>query len=163
MFPTQHLSGRALLLLWSAWALKIGPWGVAYGLRLLWFSPRRFPLLWRTNKIPKKQDIYKDGVPRLRRLAALAYTLRHKDPEEGAAIDDLAQKLAGREYFLDPRVFNYPQVRHGSVFFGVVRRFFDSKPCVGFRGMKTARERSAPTRWWLAPGVPLFSATVIRT
>ncbi len=61
-------------------------------------------------------------MPRLRRLAALAYTLRHKDPEEGAAIDDLAQKLAGREYFLDPRVFNYPRV--GGYVGGFVRRFF---------------------------------------
>lgn len=53
-----------------------------------------------------------DGAPRLELLAAMASSLKETDPEEGAAIDDLARKLAGREYFLDPRVFNHPQVIH---------------------------------------------------
>lgn len=40
----------------------------------------------------------------------MASGLKETDPEEGAAVDGLARKLAGREYFLDPRVFNHPQV-----------------------------------------------------
>ncbi|CAM9980398.1 unnamed protein product [Pylaiella littoralis] len=57
------------------------------------------------------EDIDDEGVPRLERLAAMASGLKETDPEEGAAVDGLARKLAGREYFLDPRVFNHPQMR----------------------------------------------------
>lgn len=49
----------------------------------------------------------------------MAAALKETDPEEGAAIDVLARRLAGREYFLDPRVFNYPQVRTTPCFFFV--------------------------------------------
>lgn len=45
----------------------------------------------------------------------MASTLKKADPEEGAAIDDLARKLAGREYFLDPRIFNYPALRDACI------------------------------------------------
>lgn len=61
------------------------------------------------------QDVGEKGPPRLGLLAAMASTLKKADPEEGAAIDDLARKLAGREYFLDPRIFNYPALRDACI------------------------------------------------
>lgn len=45
----------------------------------------------------------------------MASTLKKTDPEEGAAIDKLARKLAGKEYFLDPRIFNYPALRDACI------------------------------------------------
>lgn len=63
-----------------------------------------------------RQDVDDEGAPRLGLLATMASALKETDPEEGAAIDGLARRLAGREYFLDPRVFNYPQVRTTMLF-----------------------------------------------
>ena len=44
-------------------------------------------------------------------LSLLVSVLRENDPAEANALQVLARKLAGREYFLDPRIFNYRQVR----------------------------------------------------
>ncbi|CAM9245435.1 unnamed protein product [Scytosiphon promiscuus] len=62
-----------------------------------------------------EEDVDDEGAPRLGLLATMASALKETDPEEGAAIDGLARRLAGREYFLDPRVFNYPQVRDACI------------------------------------------------
>ncbi|CAN0464708.1 unnamed protein product, partial [Ectocarpus sp. 12 AP-2014] len=61
------------------------------------------------------EGLDEDGAPRLGLLATMASALMEEDPDEGAAIDGLARKLAGREYFLDPRVFNYPQMRDACI------------------------------------------------
>lgn len=50
------------------------------------------------------------GGARLGLLGMMASAIRETDPQESAAIEDLARKLVGREYFLDPRVFNHSQV-----------------------------------------------------
>ena len=50
------------------------------------------------------------GGARLGLLGMMASAIRETDPQESAAIDGLARKLVGREYFLDPRVFNHRQV-----------------------------------------------------
>lgn len=50
------------------------------------------------------------GGARLGLLGMMASAIRETDPPESAAIDGLARKLVGREYFLDPRVFNHRQV-----------------------------------------------------
>ncbi|CAN0525267.1 unnamed protein product, partial [Ectocarpus sp. 8 AP-2014] len=47
------------------------------------------------------EGLDEDGAPRLGLLATMASALMEDDPDEGAAIDGLARKLAGREYFLD--------------------------------------------------------------
>lgn len=76
------------------------------------------------------KDIDDEGAPRLEFLAAMASSLKETDPEEGAAIETLARKLAGREYFLDPRVFNYPQVcTYNSFVYLLPDYLFCSKPC----------------------------------
>lgn len=43
-------------------------------------------------------------------LGMMASALKETDPDESAAMKGLARKLVGREYFLDPRVFNHRQV-----------------------------------------------------
>lgn len=43
-------------------------------------------------------------------LGILASVLKETDPAEALAIEGFSRKLAGREYFLDPRVFNYRKV-----------------------------------------------------
>lgn len=64
----------------------------------------------------RTQDTSEERPPRLGLLAAMASTLKKaKDPAEGAAIDGLARKLAGREFFLDPRIFNYPALRDACI------------------------------------------------
>lgn len=45
-------------------------------------------------------------------LGILASVLKETDPAEAVAIEGFSRKLAGREYFLDPRVFNYRQVHY---------------------------------------------------
>lgn len=50
------------------------------------------------------------GGARLGILGMMASALKETDPEEGAALEGLARKLIGRQYFLDPRVFNLSQV-----------------------------------------------------
>ncbi|CAN0415364.1 unnamed protein product, partial [Discosporangium mesarthrocarpum] len=42
-------------------------------------------------------------------LSAMAKAVKEEDPEEGTVLEGLAEKLRGREYLLDPRVFNYRQ------------------------------------------------------
>lgn len=49
---------------------------------------------------------------RLGLLGMMASALKENDPLESASVEGLARKLSGREYFLDPRVFNHRQVRH---------------------------------------------------
>lgn len=44
-------------------------------------------------------------------LGMMASALKETDPEEGAQLETLAHKLRGREYFLDPRMFNHHKVR----------------------------------------------------
>lgn len=50
------------------------------------------------------------GGARLGLLGMMASAIRETDPQESVAIEGLARKLVGREYFLDPRVFNHRQV-----------------------------------------------------
>jgi hypothetical protein len=41
--------------------------------------------------------------------------IKAEDPAEGAALEELAHKLKGREYFLDARLFNSKQLREACI------------------------------------------------
>jgi len=52
-----------------------------------------------------------DGEVSIAGLAFLATGIKEEDESEGKALEELARKLKGREYLLDPRMFNYPPLR----------------------------------------------------
>jgi len=71
----------------------------------------------RMAEMPKPEDYAEeddddeDGNVSMAGLAFLAAGIKEEDEAEGLALEELARKLKGREYLLDPRMFNYPPLR----------------------------------------------------
>ncbi|CAM9995566.1 unnamed protein product [Choristocarpus tenellus] len=66
--------------------------------------------------VGEEEEEEEEGVGRaLGMLGEMAKAVKEEDPEEGAALEDLSRKLRGREYLLDPRVFNYRQMREACI------------------------------------------------